>query len=148
MKYFSIKELCQSGVAKKYGIDLIPNDWESENLKSLIDNLLDPIRNIWEKPLYITNAFRPQQLIDLMKKEGYKVSNTTQHKYGFCADFTTGNKSDNEKLFNVLAHRTDLKYDQLLDENSYSWIHIGEYKLAEYDNRESGKIQRNQILHI
>ena len=44
MKYFSIKELTKSETATKKGIDNTPNAAQVKNLESLIDNLLDPIR--------------------------------------------------------------------------------------------------------
>ena len=47
MKYFSIKELTKSETATKKGIDNTPNAEQIKNMETLINNLLDPIREQW-----------------------------------------------------------------------------------------------------
>lgn len=44
MKYFTIEELCQSETAEKYKIDNTPSEEIKKNLKTLVDCLLDPLR--------------------------------------------------------------------------------------------------------
>jgi hypothetical protein len=140
MKYFTVKELYKSGTANKYGIDNVPNKTDEQRLVEMINNLLDPVRELWGKPVFVTNGYRSPALIVKMKEVGYKVSPTTAHAYGYAADITTGNKADNKRLFNLIAN-SNLKFDQLIDENNYSWIHLGWKKLPEDKQRE-------QILHL
>ena len=151
MKYFTIKELVRSGVANKYNIDNDPTDdigvklpEISKNLTDLINNLLDPIRHKWGKPIYVTNGYRSPELISKMKQVGYMVSATTAHAYGCAADITTKDRSTNKQLFNMIAGMKNLAFDQLINENNYSWIHLGIKKI-----REDGTfMQRKQILHL
>ena len=44
MKYFTISELTRSDIAIKNNIDNAPNEEINHNLKRLIEELLDPIR--------------------------------------------------------------------------------------------------------
>jgi uncharacterized protein YcbK (DUF882 family) len=70
MKYFTINELCKSGTANKYGIKNTPPNYVEKNLIYLIDNVLDVIRAVWGKPIYVTNGYRSPELITAMKREG------------------------------------------------------------------------------
>ena len=64
MKYFSIKELTKSETATKKGIDNTPNVEQIKNMETLINNVLDPIREQWGAAIYVTSGFRS---IDLNK---------------------------------------------------------------------------------
>ena len=44
MKYFTIKELCKSTTAEQLGIDNSPNSEIVNNLKQLVEYILDPLR--------------------------------------------------------------------------------------------------------
>lgn len=44
MKYFTIKELCQSETAESLGIDNTPTEEVKENLTYFTEKILDPLR--------------------------------------------------------------------------------------------------------
>jgi len=50
MKYFTLEELC----ATKTGITNIPSWQAVENLKALVNNVLDPIREAWGRSTEVT----------------------------------------------------------------------------------------------
>ena len=58
MKYFTIKELCKSNTAIKYGIDNTPTPEVEQNLIALIENVLDPLREAWGSPIIINSGYR------------------------------------------------------------------------------------------
>ena len=66
MKYFTLKELTDSSSAKKHGIINVPSIKEEFNLVSLIDNILDPLREAYGKPIIVTSGFRCEELNDLV----------------------------------------------------------------------------------
>lgn len=117
-KYFSIGELCQSDTAVRNKISNTPNTYQKMNMEKLIDNVLDPIRSRWGSPIYVTSGFRTGKLNTLVG--GAKNS---QHMKGQAADITTGNVTDNKRLFNLFL-RSDLEYDQLISERGCQWIHV------------------------
>lgn len=81
MKYFSIEELCKSSTAKKNNIDNIPTDDIKRNLTVLIEQVLDPIREEFKKPINVSSGFRCKQLNKMVGG----VSNS-YHTKGMAAD--------------------------------------------------------------
>lgn len=51
MKYFTIEELCASDTAKRLGINNTPTDTVKYNLTKLVDAVLDPLRELYGKPI-------------------------------------------------------------------------------------------------
>lgn len=132
MKYFTIKELTNSYTAIANNIDNTPTKEALESLTYLVDNLLDPIREDWKGPITITSGYRS---IKLNEKTGGVA--TSQHMKGEAVDITTGNKEDNKKLFDLISN-SKLKFDQLIDEKDYRWLHVS---LKKSNNRQ-------QVLHL
>ena len=119
MTYFSISELTHSDKARELHIDNTPFSYTIvDNLTNLIDNLLDPIREAWGKPIHVNSGYRCPAL---NKAVGGKP--TSQHLKGEAADITTGSKAENKKLFEMIKD-SGLVYDQLIDEYGFSWVHI------------------------
>lgn len=106
MKYFSISELIHSDKAKELHIDNTPFSLTIiDNLTNLTENLLDPIREAWGKPLHVNSGYRCPAL---NKAVGGKP--TSQHLKGEAADITTGSKAENKKLFEMIKE-SGLVYD-------------------------------------
>lgn len=133
MKFFTIEELTKSDVAKKNNIDNIPNIQERNNLIALVDNILDPLREAYGKPIVITSGFRSDKVNKLSGG-----SSTSQHRLGQAADIRSkqDTKEENKKLFDLIQ-KLDLPFDQLIDEYNFNWIHVS------YSSKN-----RKQILHI
>ena len=131
-QFFTIGELCRSNVAALKGLKNEPNTAVKLNLTKLIDNVLDPLRTAYRKPIYVNSGYRCEELNRLVG--GAKNS---QHMTGKAADITAGNKEENRKLFE-LVRKLGLDYDQLIDEQNYSWVHVS------YNE----DFNRNEILHL
>lgn len=117
-KYFDIKELCHSDTASARGIDNTPTDDVKENLEALIENVLDPLREAYGKPIYVNSGYRCPSL----NKAVGGVSNS-EHQTGCAADIDTHDYNENKKLFE-LAQELNLPFRQLIDEANLSWVHI------------------------
>lgn len=131
MKYFTIKELCSSFTAIQKKIDNTPNSSIVNNLKQLVDCILDPLRERYGKPIKVNSGYRCIAL-----NEAVKGSKTSQHIKGLAADITAGSPKENKILFN-LAQELKLPFDQLIDEKQFRWIHIS-----------FSKNPRKQVLHL
>lgn len=122
MKYFSIKELSRSTAATKYGIDNTPSTEVESNLRKLVDNVLDPLREAWGRPITVSSGYRCPAL---NKAVGGVAA--SQHQKGMAADISAGDREDNAKLF-YLAQKLKLPYCQLIwekgDKTGPAWIHI------------------------
>lgn len=122
MKYFSFKELVSSTTAKTQGIDNIPTWEQIDNLKELIINLLDPLRQLWGSAIKVNSGFRSKQLNSAVGG----VWNS-HHTGGFAVDITTGTIRNNKKLFDTLLD-SDLKWTQAILEKGGRWIHLSYVK--------------------
>ena len=131
MKYFTIKELCKSSTATQRGINNSPNSEIVCNLEQLVDNILDPLREVYGKPIIVNSGYRCQAL-----NKAIGGSKTSHHLTGLAADITGSSKDENKKLFE-LAQKLKLPFDQLIDEKKFSWVHIS-----------VSKKPRRQILHL
>lgn len=118
MKYFTIKELCKSSTATAKGIDNSPNSEIVKNLEQLIDNILDPLRERYGKPITVNSGYRCSEL-----NKAVGGSKTSQHMKGLAADITVGSPKKNKVLFDLIKEM-DLPFDQLIDENKLSWVHV------------------------
>lgn len=122
MKYFTIGELSQSNEADKRGIPNHPNTAQKMNMEKLIDRVLDPIRELYGKPIYVNSGFR---CLTLNKVIG--GAKNSQHCDGKAADVTGGSKEENKKIWDIvmfLYQEGDIEFDQCIDESGLSWIHI------------------------
>lgn len=117
MKYFSIKELCSSDTARARGIDNTPTTKVELALMNLVDNVLDPLREWYGKPITVNSGYRSPKL-----NTAVGGSKTSQHMKGEAADITAGSKEENKKLFDYI--KSNLVFDQLIDESNFSWVHV------------------------
>lgn len=131
MQYFTINELTASNTAQARGIDNTPNAKTQASLTQLIENVLDPVRRIWGRPITVNSGYRCPAL-----NAAVKGASNSQHLKGEAADITTGSSDGNRKLFEKIS-ASGIPFDQLIDESGYSWIHIS------YSDRN-----RRQVLHL
>lgn len=117
MKYFTIEELTRSDTAEEHGIDNTPTKEAREKLVALVDNVLDPLREMYGKPITVNSGYRSPAL-----NKAVKGSATSQHVRCEAADITGGNKEANKRLFELI--RENLPFDQLINEYDYSWVHV------------------------
>ena len=118
MKYFSFEEFERSDTARRFAIDNRIPDKLRNNVAALVDNVLDPLREAWGKPITVTSGYR---CAELNRKVGGVSS--SQHLKGEAADISVGDRKENRKLFE-LVKRLGLPFDQLIDESDCKWIHI------------------------
>lgn len=136
MKWFTISELCRSDKASKLKIDNTPTPGIEQNLKRLVANILDPLREAWGSPIDVTSGYRCPEL----NKAVGGVKNS-QHLTGQAADIriysrdASGkyirdkngdrivDRAANRRLFQLIQSM-GLPFDQLIDESNFSWVHV------------------------
>ena len=117
-KYFTINELTRSDLARQNGIENIPSQVAALKLQQLIEQVLDPLRELWGKPLRVTSGYRCTRLNRLAGG----VDNS-QHIVGEAADLTAGSRTENRALYEM-AVCSKIPYDQIILEKGGLWIHI------------------------
>lgn len=119
MKYFTITELCASQKAKAYGINNHTiSATVADNLVRLVDNVLDPLRKAYGKPITVSSGYRCEKLNRLVGG----VTNS-DHLLGMAADLDVGSKEENKKLFQLIL-KLKLPFKQLINEHNYDWVHV------------------------
>ena len=138
MKNFKLSEFFASSTADKNGIKNEPNIDEratiERNINSLVDNVLDPIRDKFCAPVIITSGYRCPQVNKLVGG----VSNS-QHMSGCAADFHI-------KGFTYLMMRQvflniydTMDFDQLIYYRSKNIIHVS---YVENSNRHEAFLKK------
>lgn len=120
MKYFTIKELTNSATAKRKGIDNKPSQDITSALTALVDNVLDPLRQAYGKPIVVTSGYRCAKL-----NKAVGGASSSQHVKGEAADIrsVSDNPKENKIIFDLIR-KLNLPFDQLINEYNYDWIHV------------------------
>jgi zinc D-Ala-D-Ala carboxypeptidase len=129
-KHLTLEELCHSETAIKLGIVNVPNQLQTENLKTLALKVFEPVREHFGVPIHISSGYRIMNL-----NQALKGSITSQHCRGEAIDIDMkGDKVSNAQIFHWI--KDNLKYDQLIwefgDKKNPDWVHVSYTK----DNRQ------------
>lgn len=117
MKYFTIEELCRSDKARQMGINNTPTDDIIDSLSDLVENVLDPAREMLGRPVTVNSGYRCPALNKVVGG-----APNSQHAKGEAVDITIGSWEGNKRLFEII--RDNLPFDQLIDEHNFSWVHV------------------------
>ncbi len=113
MKHFTISEMLKSETAIKQRLWNGANLEVEENLRALVDEVLDPLRERYGKPIYVNSGYRCPELNRLI---GGAVN--SQHMRGEAADIRPVKseklkvKSELDELVRILIENG--KFDQLI----------------------------------
>ena len=124
MKHFTLLEL----TVTHSGLPNIPNEEQVKNLKIGVENLLDPLREMYGKPIIVNSGFRTPAV-----NKAVNGSPTSNHMTGQAFDITC---EDNMFLFQLI--KKHFAFDQLINEYDYSWVHVS-YR---------GEANRHQIFSL
>ena len=123
MKYFTYSELLKSDTALKHKLwNGAPKEAE-ENLRALVDVVLDPLREAYGRPIRVSSGYRCPKLNRLVGG-----SPNSQHMRGEAADIqpVIGNEADLPELARILIDNG--KFDQLIIYPTF--IHVSYRKLG------------------
>ena len=138
MKNFKLSEFFASSTADKNGIKNEPSlDAKAtveRNINLLVDNVLDPLRDILHTPVIITSGYRNPQVNKLVGGV-----NNSQHMSGYAADFHVQGFTSS-MMRNVFLYIYDnMDFDQLIYYRSKNIIHVS---YVENSNRHEAFLKR------
>ena len=136
-EHLSLAEVTRSESAKRRGISNMPTPVHIENFKLLAENIFEPIRKHFGKPIHISSGYRSDAL-----NKAIGGSKTSQHCAGEAIDIdmdgSTGGVT-NKMVFDYI--KDNLNFDQLIWEfgttSNPDWVHV---------SYESTGKQRKQVL--
>lgn len=111
MKYFTIKELCASATAAKLGIKNEPTLQQRNNLRCLVEKVLDPIRERWGAPIIVNSGFRCPAV-----NKAVMGALNSQHMRGQAADIRPKDKTKIVEFKNTIKQmmKEGLVFDQAI----------------------------------
>lgn len=122
-KHFSLEEMTHSPTAARKGLKNAPNAVQTENLRALCENILEPIRKYLNQPLFISSGFRSEELNAAIGGASKNGKATSQHCKGEAADIVCNGR--NAEIF---RYAKNLDFDQLIWEfgnnDQPEWVHI------------------------
>jgi hypothetical protein len=134
-KNFTLEELTVSDTGRKLGLDNTPNAEQIDNLKALCTHVLQPVRDRLKMPIKVNSGYRSPEV---NKAIGGAVNSQHMCLNGSAAaDITLNNRDANKILFASIKILG--KFDQLIDEKDYQWIHVSWKKDG---------VNRKQELHL
>ena len=127
--------MVKSQTALRLGLDNTPDTDEMKSLLALCENVLEPVRIHWAKPVVVNSGFRA-----LRVNRAIGSRDSSQHAKGEAADIEIPG-IDNLVLYYWIAEELD--FDQLIlecynGEPSSGWVHVSYVGLE----------NRNQTLRI
>jgi hypothetical protein len=131
-KHISTEEATGSPTALRLGIKNEPNETVLDAMKHVAENLFEPIREWYGKPIKVNSFYRCPEL-----NKAVNGSKTSGHVLGNSIDISAGTKAENKKIFEFIKE-SKLDFDQVILEFGGVWVHIS--------LRKSGN--RKQVLHI
>lgn len=123
MKHFNVSEFFRSSTAAKNGIKNEPSFDEKativRNINLLVDNVLDPVRDMVNAPIIITSGYRNPQVNKIVGG-----ADNSQHMSGCAADFHVKGYN-HSMMYGVFLYIFDtLEFDQLIYYPSKNIIHV------------------------
>lgn len=132
-KNFTLKELTHSSTAVAKGLKNIPGEEETENLITLANKLLQPLRDILGKSIMVTSGYRSPEV-----NKAVGGVPTSQHMKGEAADLVPSDNNPRGLLRKLALSK--LVFDQaiLYDDGRNKFLHV---------SYTSSKKNRMQILY-
>lgn len=119
-EHISYAEAIKSQAAIRAKIDNTPNEAQLSAMKLVAENCFEPLRKYHGKAIAITSFFRNEKLNKLIGG-----ASNSQHMTGEAIDIDAdifNNGITNKHIFDWL--KDNVEFDQLINENDYSWVHI------------------------
>jgi zinc D-Ala-D-Ala carboxypeptidase len=134
---FTLAELIRSNTATARGISNVPTAVHQENLRRLVVNVLQPLRDIVGRPVSINSGYRSPAL-----NRAVGGSTTSQHSHGEAADIRVSGMT---MMAVAELIRDRLPFDQLILEGivpgnpNVGWVHV---------SYREGRLRRSVLTKI
>ena len=121
---FSLHEMCKSDAALRLNIDNAPGETETENLRLLCENILQPVRDHYGKGVKVNSGYRSPELNSSPAVGGSK---TSDHCKGMAADIEIPGVANADLAQWIMDN---LDYTQLILEfytqgiPDSGWVHV------------------------
>lgn len=112
-KNFSLSEFTRTSSSE----DNTPNEEQIEAIRLLVEMILQPLRDLYGKPIRINSGFRSSAV-----NSAIGGVDSSQHSKGEAVDITGGSIEENQILFDLIVE--NFPFDQIIDEFGMRWVHV------------------------
>jgi len=120
--HITFAEATHSNTAKRCGIDNIPNEEQTNNMKMLAEKIFEPLRLWVGGPIKITSMFRSEELNKAL---------------GGASDDVYGHKTNAEMFDWICSH---CNFDQIIwefgNDKNPAWVHVSYISVEKNRNRK------------
>ena len=122
-EHLTLKEVTKSSTANRYNLENTPTDEHLTNLKAVAEQVFEPVRNHFKKPIGINSGYRSEAV-----NKAVHGSSTSQHCKGEALDIDADRYGGmtNAEIFNYI--KDNLDFDQLIWEYGTNeepdWVHV------------------------
>lgn len=113
-KYFSFREMTRTST----GLLNIPSAVQLENIQKLVTNVLDPLRELYGKPIIVNSGFR-----SVLVNKAVKGASNSDHLHGYAADLDS---EDNALIYKLI--KDNFEFRQLIwekgNDKQPDWVHV------------------------
>lgn len=114
--HFTLAEMTRSATASRRGLDNTPSPAVIAALKGLCENVLEPVRLHFGRPVIVTSGYRSPEV-----NRAARGARNSQHTRGQAADFTVPGVGNLDLCQWIMRN---LNYDQLIYEfGEAGWVH-------------------------
>ncbi|WP_370104504.1 D-Ala-D-Ala carboxypeptidase family metallohydrolase [Winogradskyella sp.] len=137
----SLTEVTNSNTAKRKGISNQPTEEHLVALKTLAENIFQPIRDHFGSPIWVSSGYRSAAL-----NKAIGGAKKSQHCKGEALDLDMDGKGSptNAEIFYYI--KDNLPFDQLIwefgSDKSPDWVHVS-YSVSEKQRGQILKAKRN-----
>jgi len=117
--HFSLAEMTASQTAARYGLDNTPGPNELGNLKALCQNILEPLRTMLGKPIFVSSGYRS---FAVNTHPAVRGSATSEHVLGRAADIQCWSYGTPLEIAKLIQG-SNLPFNQLIHEYG-GWVHV------------------------
>ena len=139
-KHISEKEATKSITAIRLSLANTPDGNILTNMKSVAENIFEPLRKWVGGPIKINSFYRSEALNKAIGGASKNGKQTSQHCFGYAMDIDDiYNYKSNAEMFNYI--KENLNFDQMIwefgDSTNPDWVHV---------SFVSDSVNRNRIL--
>ena len=133
-EHISLKEGIKSHTATRLNIDNIPRELDLVNMKTIAEQVFEPLRKFVGGPIAINSFYRSPKL-----NSAIGGSTTSQHCIGCALDLDDnyGHKTNAEMYYYI---QQNLDFDQIIwefgDDKNPAWVHVSYISVEKNRNRK------------
>ena len=139
---FTLNEFVRSQIAEANGIDNKPNSSQLKNIEQLSIQVLQPLRNLLNRKIFISSGFRNAKVNSLAG--GVKTSHHLCNDLYAAADINAEGMTPRELFDFIRQNQHQIPFEQVINEFN-RWVHIS-YRRGKHETLIASKVNGKTVF--